>query len=681
MKFLPLIFFSLFTVHSASSQAYFQKLQNDYEHSRSDTDRVFALCELGDYYTWLNSDSALVYASRAIDLSEKTNFTIGKYLGLRVMCFAAIANGNYPKALEIALRKLRVFEQFKGFKDPVSWTVSHDIGLLYRVMGNFDGAMAKMRESVAILEKLDRLHTAALKQLEFDSFGPYNGIGQLYLSIGRADSALWYIRKAFRICSQAKDKKRLPLAAAILGNAYEATNDFTSAANYYRIGVEESKQYNTLYFQTRLYNNLAGLLRKEGKIDSCIYFAHLALELAQKNRYGDYASTACSILASVYDKKDEPDSELKYTKIMLAAKDTIFSQAKVQQFALQVFDEQQRQQEIEAEKNQYRQQLKLYILLGVVGVFLLLSLILYVNNRNKRRANVQLQLQKVEIDKQKTKAEMTLQELRSTQAQLIQSEKMASLGELTAGIAHEIQNPLNFVNNFSEVNKELADELKTELTTGNMQSAIEIADNIIENEEKINHHGKRADAIVKGMLQHSRTSSGQKELTDINTLCDEYLRLAYHGIRAKDKNFNSEIKTEFDPSVGKINIMPQEIGRVLLNLINNAFYAVNEKSKLRSASGGYEPSIAISTKRLNERSNNERVEIRVKDNGNGIPQKVLDKIFQPFFTTKPTGQGTGLGLSLAYDVVKAHGGEIKVETKEGEGTEFIIQLPAASNIP
>jgi len=263
----------------------------------------------------------------------------------------------------------------------------------------------------------------------------------------------------------------------------------------------------------------------------------------------------------------------------------------------------------------------------------------------------------------------TLDELKITQEQLVHSEKMASLGELTAGIAHEIQNPLNFVNNFSEVNAELVDELKEELAIGNTPSAIKIADDIRENEQKINHHGRRADAIVKGMLQHSRTSSGQKEWTDINALTDEYLRLAYHGLRAKEKSFNATIKTDFDERIGKIKIEPQEIGRVILNLINNAFYAVMEKKKTSKA--GYEPEVSVSTLKT-ERG----IEITVSDNGNGIPQKILDKIFQPFFTTKPTGQGTGLGLSLAYDIVtKGHEGELKVETGEGEGSKFIIQLP------
>jgi len=298
--------------------------------------------------------------------------------------------------------------------------------------------------------------------------------------------------------------------------------------------------------------------------------------------------------------------------------------------------------------------------LGIVLLVVVLASLIFQRYRVKRKDNEALQ--------------KTLADLKNTQSQLVQAEKMASLGELTAGIAHEIQNPLNFVNNFSEVNTELIDELQQELKAGKIDDAITISNNIKDNEEKINRHGKRADAIVKGMLQHSQSSSGKKEPTDINKLADEYLRLAYHGLRAKDKSFNVTLKTDLDAGIGNINIIPQDIGRVLLNLITNAFYVVNEKKTLRQtqdlATQPYEPTVSVSTKKINN-----KVEIKVSDNGNGIPSKVLDKIFQPFFTTKPTGQGTGLGLSLAYDIVKAHGGELKVETKEGVGTQFVIQLP------
>lgn len=262
----------------------------------------------------------------------------------------------------------------------------------------------------------------------------------------------------------------------------------------------------------------------------------------------------------------------------------------------------------------------------------------------------------------------TVVSLKNAQTQLIQSEKMASLGELTAGIAHEIQNPLNFVNNFSEINTELIDELKAEMQGGNTESAFGIAEAVRQNNEKINQHGKRADSIVKGMLQHSRKSSGKKEATDINELADEYLRLSYHGFRARDKDFSATCKTDFDTSIGKIDVIPQDMGRVLLNLINNAFYSVFEKKKMLG--NDYAPSVTVSTKNVNG-----KIEMRVKDNGGGIPEKIRDKIFQPFFTTKPTGQGTGLGLSLSYDIItRGHGGDIKVETKEAEGTEFVISL-------
>ena len=273
----------------------------------------------------------------------------------------------------------------------------------------------------------------------------------------------------------------------------------------------------------------------------------------------------------------------------------------------------------------------------------------------------------------------SLNVLKATQSQLIQSEKLASLGELTAGIAHEIQNPLNFVNNFSDLSVELLEEMETEFRAGKSNDAFEIAADLKQNLSKINHHGQRASAIVKGMLEHSRTSSGTKVVTDINALADEYLRLAYHGLRAKDSSFNATMETHFDSDLPKIEVIPQDIGRVLLNLINNAFYAVNQRNStvetLHATSLQYQPTVTITTRKLEN-----AIEISVKDNGNGIPENIKDKIFQPFFTTKPTGQGTGLGLSLAYDIVtKGHGGTIEVDSLKGEGTAFILKLPIQLN--
>jgi two-component system NtrC family sensor kinase len=378
------------------------------------------------------------------------------------------------------------------------------------------------------------------------------------------------------------------------------------------------------------------------------------------------------LLSTCYEKLGKRDSAYHYLKLkdsLTALIQEHSNATEVQQFE---FDGQLRRREQEAatvlqgQKNQSR--ILVYVFLTAVFFFLFIAIIQWRNNSHRKRANVVLQ-------QQKQKVENTLSELKSTQAQLIQSEKMASLGELTAGIAHEIQNPLNFANNFSEVNNELLLEMKDEMDKGNVNDAKSIADDVIENSQKILNHGKRADAIVKGMLQHSRSSTGVKEPIDINALADEYLRLSYHGLRAKDKDlsagqagFNAVMKTDFDNAIGKINIVPQDIGRVLLNLYNNAFYAVAEKKKQQPEN--YEPTISVSAKKSGN-----QVSISVSDNGNGIPEKVVDKIFQPFFTTKPTGQGTGLGLSLSYDIIKAHGGEIKVNTREGEFTEFVIQLP------
>ncbi|MEI6276042.1 MAG: ATP-binding protein [Prolixibacteraceae bacterium] len=287
----------------------------------------------------------------------------------------------------------------------------------------------------------------------------------------------------------------------------------------------------------------------------------------------------------------------------------------------------------------------------------------------KVELEVLVQERTAELTRQKEELVLAFEELRATQSQLIQSEKMASLGELTAGIAHEIQNPLNFVNNFSEVSSELLDEMQAEIELGNAEEVKHIVADLKQNLGKINHHGKRADSIVKGMLLHSRASTGQKEPTDINALADEYLRLAYHGLRAKDKSFNASFNTDFDEALGKVNVIPQDLGRVILNLLTNAFYAVTEKKK--ALGDAFQPSVTVSTKKTGQ-----NVEIKVTDNGYGIPEKIIDKIFQPFFSSKPTGAGTGLGLSMCYEIVtKGHGGTIEVENNEGEGAAMIVTIP------
>ena len=405
----------------------------------------------------------------------------------------------------------------------------------------------------------------------------------------------------------------------------------------------------------------ARLRIKQGRLNEAIDFLKQDIVRLLNNRVEilrDYR-----LMAELYAKTGNTKQAAETYAIFLAKQDSLLAdQEKYRSISFEA-EQQMSAKEIAISKLENESRVATLMrnfLIGIAVLLLLLAAGFYQRFRFKKKANTLL--------------ETTLANLKSTQSQLVQSEKMASLGELTAGIAHEIQNPLNFVNNFSEVSNELIDEMKAELDKGEIEEAKAIATDIQQNLSKIAHHGKRADSIVKGMLQHSRSSTGQKELTDINALCDEYLRLSYHGLRAKDKQFQAQYETIFDPALQAVPVMAQEIGRVVLNLINNAFYAVHEKQKQVVASGkgeSYKPTVLISTS-----LNDKMIAIEVKDNGNGIPAAIREKIFQPFFTTKPVGEGTGLGLSLSYDIItKGHGGKLTVQSEEGVGTSFRILLP------
>ena len=476
-------------------------------------------------------------------------------------------------------------------------------------------------------------------------------------NLNNPDSSLSFLKMALKSSELADYGKYRSAILEGIGRIYLQKREYELAKKYFSLSAQLSLQQNNLNQIAQAYESLSNLFISTGKADLSLDYAKKSFEISETTGSPSGMLNSCNWLSYIYKLRNNVDSAFKYQSLAMIAKDSLINEEKIKQFQNIGFDEQLRLRQLEEEKAAFQNRVRTFAMLAGLSLFVLIALILYRNNRQKQKANVVL--------------EKTLSNLKSARAQLIQSEKMASLGELTAGIAHEIQNPLNFVNNFSEVNTELMAEMKNEMLAGNQEEAISLADNIIENEQKINHHGKRADAIVKGMLQHSRSSTGQKEPTDINALADEYLRLSYHGLRAKDKTFNASMQTDFDESIGKINIIPQDIGRVLLNLYNNAFYAVNEKKKQQGEN--YEPIVSVSTKKTGN-----KVEIHVEDNGNGIPKKVFDKIFQPFFTTKPAGQGTGLGLSLSYDIItKEHSGTIKAETKEGEFAEFIIELPIA----
>jgi len=584
-------------------------------------------------------------AKEGIRLAQQLDYSKGEAYCKRSYGFFFWSTGDYTTAIKMAFDGIPYAEKSKD-RGLLDWLYLLLVNA-YRDNGDFDDAI-----------KYDRKGRELSRMLNQPTGAKEDAVtASIYYGIGNLDSARHYINLSVQGGGITDG-----WTCMIKGRILAKTNEVDSALHYFNLSVKELLEAQNYKALTNSYQGLSALHQQVGNIDSSIHYAKSGLRIAMQKFFTKEQFDLCSLLAEIYEKT-ERDSTLKYYKLAMVAKDSLFNKEKTKQMLSARFNEELRQQEIRNAEKEYKNRLRTYgFIIGLIG-FLVIVLILWRNNRQKKLANRQLQ-------RQKEKVEITLSKLRATQAQLIQQEKMASLGELTAGIAHEIQNPLNFVNNFSDINKGLADELQQEVDRGNLEEIKIIAKDIHDNEEKINHHGKRADAIVKGMLQHSRTSSGQRELTDINSLCDEYLRLAYHGLRAKDKSFNTTTKTEFDNSISKINVVPQEFGRVILNLINNAFYAVSERQKQNV--NGYEPTVIVTT-----RKQKEKIEVTVKDNGNGIPQKMVDKIFQPFFTTKPTGQGTGLGLSLAYDIIKAHGGEIRVTTKEGEGSEFIIQLPSS----
>ena len=649
-----------------SQNTYIDSLQHELTVVKNDTMRLILLGQLADVYSEINYDTSFFYAEKAIPITRKLQLKLEEAAALRIMIYAQINLRNYPRALQFLLPAIEMvsdpasekklvpanYPPIDEFMDRSRSAPSQRLtqlsrlyqnaGILYTNYGNFEKALYYYKSALSFAEESQELKLVSIT---------YNSLGRAYLSLKYLDSSLICLQKAYEAAARSGYSKYVGSISLNTGRVYNAKGQMSTAAFFFRRAIEESMQHD--YPRGVASGNLY-LAEMFHQGDSSLFYMARALPIAQYMKAPDLLLRSYKAFAGYYQSKGNNDSTVKYQSLIIKLNDSIFNAKQVQQFQNIDFDAVQRKQQVETAKTAYKNKVTQYALVSGLAVFLLVAFILYRNNLQKQKANKIL--------------ETTLLNLKTTQAQLIQSEKMASLGELTAGIAHEIQNPLNFVNNFSDVNKELIDEAQLEMNQGNVHRASVLLNDIKENEQKIIHHGQRADAIVKGMLQHSHSNAGQKELRDINALADEYLRLSYHGMRAKDGSFNATLETVFNDNIGKVDIVPQEIGRVIVNLLNNAFYAVSEKQ--RQNISGYEPTVTLTTAK-----HNGKVEIKVKDNGNGMPQKILDKIFQPFFTTRPTGQGTGLGLSLAYDVVKAHGGEIKVESKEGEGSEFIIQLP------
>jgi len=631
--------------------------------SPDDTSKVNNLATLAAMHLFINPALTIQYAKEGAAIAEKIHFHTGRIRCLGQSAFSYAISGEWVKATMDVNEAIPLCEKYN------QGSLVYMCNLMVIILGT----KGDNEQALQWAQKATRVPGFSART-EVEKWPTYMQLGRINEALNRLDSANYYadIISGY-IKKYAPAEPQLTRESyTLLGNIALKQKQYPEATAYYRLAANPI--------------GLAAVYHVIKQPDSAIYYGLSGLQMAQVEKNPASIQAVSKILAAEFSKSN-PGEANKYLNIYIDSRDSLYNADKLKQLEEIKLNGQRNEYELQIKDTAARSRLMLSSLFIILASLAVLILLIWRNNRFKQRANQKL--------------EASFNNLKSAQAQLIQSEKMASLGELTAGIAHEIQNPLNFVNNFSEVNKELIEELKGERQKAegerNIQLENELLDDIEQNLDKINHHGKRADAIVKGMLQHSRSSNGVKEPTDINALCDEYLRLAYNGLRAKDKSFNATLKTDFDHTIGNINIIPQDIGRVVLNLINNAFYAATERRTLSEAevsrsaaslpspsgiginSGGFldsdskhNPIVSVSTKKSGD-----KVLISVKDNGPGIPEKILDKIFQPFFTTKPTGQGTGLGLSLSYDIVKAHGGELKVETKVGIGSEFTIKIPVS----
>jgi two-component system, NtrC family, sensor kinase len=646
-------------------------LESIIQHPENDLELIKAYRELGFALYESMRDSALYYYEKSLELARKNNWKLREADALNSIGFGNYIRGNYPRALQLLLLAKSIADNPKSgsVEELESNSIPSEkarlfilernhnhLASVYGFAGDFrdfkNQEFLHFKEAIKISEELDdKLFRSIL----------FMNLGRHYSYTGDLDSLLYWEQKALRLADETKYNRYKGNILRIIGDAYARQNKFDEAIPYYWYSIHISDEFNNLRSLADGCLALSDTYRKTGKLDSALYYSRRSIKTYEATAVHSSLASAYLSQSQTFELLGSTDSAYKYQGLSMRYREEQSTSDKVKQFQNMNFDERLREEQLEKEKEILQNKIRTNAFLGGAGTLLLIALLLLRNNRQRKKANTVLKAQKEELAQ-------ALAELKNTQNQLIQSEKMASLGELTAGIAHEIQNPLNFVNNFSELNSELITDMMELLRTGNLGEAKEIATALQENEKKINHHGKRADAIVKSMLQHSHSSKGVKEPVDINELADEYLRLAYHGLRAKEKSFHAHFSSNLDPSVGKLNVVSQDIGRVLLNMINNAFYAVNEKNK--KGIEGFEPAVHLSTKKKAD-----KIEIAIKDNGDGIPDAVLKKIFQPFFTTKPTGIGTGLGLSLSYDIVKAHGGDIRVKSEEGEGSEFTIQLP------
>ncbi|MFI5153809.1 MAG: ATP-binding protein [Chitinophagales bacterium] len=633
---------------------------------KDDTNEVKALAQMA--LVSESPDKGIIFGEKGIALAKSLNYAKGEGDCLYSCSYRFVDMRNFSQAVSYCLTALDFFQNARDFRAIAEAKLLLQAN--FRDLGDYDNSLAYgiAGEQLAESHQLISLHDFPGHRLAPLFLAEIAGT---YLARKQYDSSLYFIQKAI-------DENELfngtvwnfPLY--LQGRLLTIQSNYAAAFQNFHKALPLAVSNEFFSDTLQIFRGLSELYLKTGKLDSAIHFAKTVVN-QRYNGETTYTLEAIEILAKAYKLKGEYDSAFKYVEFRNFYQDSLQNNKKLIDIQNQAFTQKLKQQEIIAAQLRYKEQLRFYLLAGGILIILLIAIFQWRNNRLRQKAYSLLERQKQETEQQKAMTEKALMDLKTTQTKLIQSEKMASLGELTAGIAHEIQNPLNFVNNFAEVNRELTEELAGEIENGDLQKIKTIARDIIMNEEKISHHGKRAEAIVKNMLLHSRISMGLRELTDINKLADESLRLSYQSFRGKNTDFNASFQLEFDEGIGKLDINPQDFRRVFLNLFNNAFYATHEKSKFQP--GPYQPLIKVSTRKIGD-----KIEIAVMDNGNGIESRVVDKIFQPFFTTKPAGQGTGLGLSMSYDIIKTHGGKIEVKSIESEFTEFTIILSLDGNL-
>ncbi len=631
------------------------------ETATHDSTRVYANKQLGYHYQYSNQPKALIYFKEGVIAAKRSNdslqlaniyYSIGHTYNLMQ---------ELPNALDSYLKAARIYENLDD-----SWRLVNT----YMGISNLYVHDDDIDKQATYLDYAEDVLSKSNDSIQLSTF--YNHKGIIYDRRKMYDSALVYLNKGLKVAEDIQDTNSIASSLTNLGLTYKHINKTDQALEQYNRALEIYEKGDEKFSLSILHNNIGSAYTQKSDFKSGETAFKKSISYANKVGSQRVLLQNYKDLADMYDKEPSYKNQAEYLDKYHTLKDSLFTVEKDNQlsqlesdYVIEKKDLELEAQQLDIEKKQ--KQNTIYIILFCFSI-LTLGLLLFYFMRSRKK-NQLLQSQNKIINNQKETLETTLTNLKATQSQLIQSEKMASLGELTAGIAHEIQNPLNFVNNFSEVSNELIDEMNEELDKGDIEEAKAISTDIKQNLEKITHHGKRADGIVKGMLQHSRKSTGKKEPTYINKLTEEYFRLAYHGLRAKDKSFNATLKTDYDENIGEIDVIPQDIGRVILNLFTNAFYAVDEK-KSKSKSETYKPTVSVKTEKTKD-----KVHISVRDNGDGIPKEAIDKIFQPFFTTKPTGKGTGLGLSMSYDIIKAHKGKLEVNTEAGKYTEFQIILP------